>query len=255
MPAPSAELTWIQFGVGGVFTLMTMAGASIVYIRKEIRESEDRRKAEADERLKLALSLEQHRSALLAQTVKREQRESVVDSNFASIEKQLTSVVDKVEKTATLLGKVAHEVIVNGGKTTIATVVVESRDKIAHLDREIRMEQAARRVGDDKALWEGSVGPDGSLVPTKVSQQWVELTGLGRDETEEGGWAKCVAPADRDRVLRRAAESARGQQVFEEEYDCTNVHTKVTRRVRHTGRPVWDGRGELIGWVGLIVPI
>lgn len=258
-----AFLLFITTAVGGAVTvgIRELRGA-----RKRRELAAQKAKRDTDVAIVAAVAEAEARAAGIALREKEAaesaaMRLRVVESvtTLGNAVETLTDTLQKIDAKVDRLGK---EIIINGGTTTIGTVTLEMRDRVAALndivatlDSQLRLETAARQIGEDKAVWEDHLGIDGTIVPFKVSDTWKLLTGLDRDQTQDGEWLRCVAAEDVQRVQAIVAQASRAQQMVEVEYVCVNVITKTRCRVRHTARPVWDSKGKLIGWVGLLVPL
>lgn len=144
------------------------------------------------------------------------------------------------------ISEIKHQTRANGGTSMF--------DLISDTRRIVRMETAARRMTEERAIWEGRVDASGAVVPTFVSRAWVRLTGQGLGDVAGGGWAQCVAPEDRARVLAAADDAERAARLFEADYLCVNVLTGERTPVRHIGKPVYE-RDTLVGWIGMMTPV
>ena len=159
------------------------------------------------------------------------------------------------------LDKVIHETTINGGTKTLATEVVKMRDNVSRvrdelytLDSRLRMETAMRRIADDDATWEGHFGADGVMTPVKVSEQWTAITGMTKDDTQDGGFQRCIAPEDLVRVRSEFDYCRAHEQIIDVLYTCVHLTTKKPTPIRHIAWPVWDRHGKMIGWAGRIAP-
>ena len=118
---------------------------------------------------------------------------------------------------------------------------------------------AARRAGErfrglaDAApaiLW--MTDPDGSC--SFVSHEWYNFTGEDRSAALGAGWRAVVHSDDRA-SLHAAFTSARAKRApFLLEYRLRH-RDGTYRSVLDSGRPLFDGAGELLGYVGSIVDI
>ncbi len=153
------------------------------------------------------------------------------------------------DSTALLVGELAkdvadikHEVRFNGGNSL--------KDEVSALRREFSVSEAARRMGQGLATWEGMALRDGTIIPVHISPEWLRLTGMARDDTANGGWLRALSDDDRARVSEIVADAEAHHKVFAVEYELRNVHPPYERsRVRHTGIPVLNQRRAIDGWV------
>ena len=145
------------------------------------------------------------------------------------------------------LAIVKSEVTANGGGSLKDAV---NAQRVA-----LGTEIAARRLNEKAAMWEGVVRPDGTTEPTYASPGWIRLTGLTHADTANGGWARCILPADRERVLREGHAANDESRRFEAEYTIRNVLTGVCTPVNHVGMPVFDAQGRLRSWIGMATPL
>ncbi len=157
------------------------------------------------------------------------------------------AILTRLDTLAEGVGQIAHEVRDNGG-SSLKDVVREIRSSLA-------LEVSARRVTETRAIWERRVQHDGTIVPVYVSPEWTHLTGLTREDTENGGWMRAIASADRERIVANAMEAWDDGRMFQAEYDVVNVLTGVRTAVRHRSTPVLDARGRIVGWVGHLQPL
>jgi len=87
-----------------------------------------------------------------------------------------------------------------------------------------------------------------------VSAAYVALTGLTKDDCEDMGWVRAVAPEDRDRVSMLAGHARRDGVVISTSYTAMNVLSGVRTLVDHTGTPVFNYAGVMVGWVVVLRP-
>lgn len=160
----------------------------------------------------------------------------------------LDSLSSAISKIAEDVKIIRNEVQFNGG-SSLKDVVRENGYRVG-------LEIASRRLTTEHATWEGRCRtPDSEAEPEFVSMAWTKLTGMGSSDTADGGWAQCVAPEDRARVVQLAQASSQEQRLFHTEYTVVNIATGQRTRVSHIGRPLFDATGTLYGWVGLMTPI
>lgn len=155
----------------------------------------------------------------------------------------ITALKQEQEIQSATLSTIRGEVEINGGKSL--------KDLVRKTLRSIRLETASRDLTETRAIWRGEVNPDGSVGCLYVSDEWKRLTGLDAIATENGGWARCVAPVDRARVLLEVQEATDEARLMQCEYTVVNVLTGARYPVRHVGTPVHSA-GVLIGWIGIL---
>ena len=159
------------------------------------------------------------------------------------------------ETTFVQLGKdvafILKELSPNGGTSL--------KDQVTAQSVALKLEIVARRLTEGRAMWEGTVTATGETEPIHVTPAWLRLTGLSVDDTRNGGWARCIAPEDRARVMQEADEVNRAAltktvRVFQASYTCVNVLTGERTPVQHLGCPVFDARSRIVGWIGIMTP-
>ena len=166
-----------------------------------------------------------------------------------------TSTLGRIEGSLTSLtgdmATVKQEVTINGGRSLKDRVTVIGQD-VQRLHHELKVSTAARRVGDNRAIFE-MVVVDGEARPRYVSREWTRLTGLTREDMDDGGWLSCIQIADQPRILAMAQEANENQSIFQAEYWCVNAMTGAPHYIRHIGHPIFSDAGVLVGWVGEII--
>lgn len=157
---------------------------------------------------------------------------------------RLDTIVEQVARFGVVLADINHELKANGGGSL--------RDVITEIRNEHALERAARRVIANAASYEIRVDPRSEHAETvHVSPQFVQLTGLTRDDCDDGGWVRAVSAGDRDRVQRLAEKAARDGTVLATTYEIRNVHSGAQTEVEHVATPVLNYAGSVVGWVGV----
>jgi PAS domain S-box-containing protein len=152
----------------------------------------------------------------------------------------LTKAVDDI---LPIITDIQRELKTNSG-STLRDVVLEIRNEHA-------IERQARRVMSNLASFEYKLEKDDTHV-LHVSPQFVRLTGLTREDAEDDGWLRAVSEDDRDRVAHGFRRAMRESKVFVTTYTVVNIHTEANTRVEHTGTPVFNHAGDIVGWVGVL---
>lgn len=158
----------------------------------------------------------------------------------------MLDVQQAVARFEPVLADIQHELKANGGGSL--------RDVIVEIRNEHAIERTARRLISNLASYEVSVKDGHEDKVLFVSPAYVRMTGLTAEEAEDGGWIRSVAPEDRERVWSRAHQSITTGTVFSITYSLVNVLTGETTMVEHTGTPVFNYAGRIIGWVGVLRP-
>jgi PAS domain S-box-containing protein len=91
--------------------------------------------------------------------------------------------------------------------------------------------------------------PEGLAID--ISERWVELTGLSREQTLGSGWAKTVHPDDLARLLARWKLSVTTGAPYDTEYRLRLVDGSY-RWMRARASPKTDERGAVVRWYGFI---
>lgn len=90
---------------------------------------------------------------------------------------------------------------------------------------------------------------------TYVNPAYSELTGLSVDEALGEGWSEAIMPEDRSRVFQTWESATRAAIDFNSIYRFKNVRTGAITQVRGSAKPLHDGKGVVVGWVGTVDPI
>lgn len=138
---------------------------------------------------------------------------------------------------------VKAEVRENGGSSL--------KDRVNSLHEKIGMVDAARRVGDHRAIWERRITKEGWEVTNHLSPAWTRITGMTRESMDNGGWTSCISPSDRTRVLAAHNLAIEDAVLFQSEYLVVNVLSGTQAMVAHDDTPVFAG-AQLIGWISYI---
>jgi len=169
---------------------------------------------------------------------------------YRTNEKGKSAKLDSLHTTVTemgpLLRDIQYELKANGGGSL--------RDVIMEIRNEHAIERTARRVMSNIASFEVRIHEEGHSEVSFVSPQYVRLTGLTRDDAEDGGWIRAVALGDRERVMAMSEASWRNGTVMSTMYTLHNVLTGEETLVEHTGTPVFNYAGVSVGWVGVLRP-
>lgn len=154
----------------------------------------------------------------------------------------LTTAVSRMEPMVT---SIQRELTANGGGSL--------RDAITDLRNQMAIDRAARRMVQNVPSLELGVA-DREPVVLAVSHAFVRLTGLTRDDCERDGWLRCVVPADRERVGQIVREAYESEHVVSTTYAVEHVHTRTATHVEHTGTPVLNYAGAVVGWIFVLRP-
>jgi PAS domain S-box-containing protein len=158
----------------------------------------------------------------------------------------LNMVKDAVDRVGPLLQDIQSELKTNGGGSL--------RDAIHAIQDDLAVERAARRVSTAIPAFELALHRTGEFQVTYVSPAYVQLTGLTREDTEDAGWLRAVAPEDRDRVSQLSAAAMHDHYVMTTTYVVQHVHSGRRVAVEHTGYPIFSLRDQCVGWYGVLRP-
>lgn len=159
----------------------------------------------------------------------------------------LHAVCAATKRIEPMLADVQHELKANNGGSL--------RDQLTGICNELAVDRMARRLLNQSASFEIlSLPHDGAHQVLFVSQAFIKLTGLAREDVEDSGWIRCVHPDDKHRVQGEARTAFDDGTVHSTTYTARNVHTGEDVYVEHTGTPVFNTRAALVGWVVLLVP-
>jgi hypothetical protein len=162
-----------------------------------------------------------------------------------------------VPKVNDALEHLRRETTDNGG----SSMKDQGRALAAQLEAlriDLLFEREIRRATEGKAIWKGRTMPDGRVVCTYVSAEWIYLTGLSCEDCNDGGWTRWITREYYEEVVALAEHAGETHSVFVAEYVGANVRDQMRHRVRHTGLPVVDTtkpHRPVIGWIGEIVSI
>jgi PAS domain S-box-containing protein len=118
---------------------------------------------------------------------------------------------------------------------SVATLIWERR----------RVQEALMAEAIPHQVW--GCRPDGSL--NYCNEQWLNFTGLRREDARREGWTARVHPADLERVRKAREEAARRHAPYEVELRLRGADGFYRRFVsRATG--VYDENGQVIQWFG-----
>ncbi len=145
------------------------------------------------------------------------------------------------------IADIQYELKANGGGSL--------RDIITQMRNESAVERTARRLMNNVASFETLIMNGQEHEVSFVSLAYVAMTGLTRDDSEDGGWVRGIAPEDRDRVSMLAHNSMTKGIVFSTVYTAQHVTTGTQTVVEHTGTPVFNYAGVVVGWIGIMRPI
>ncbi len=87
------------------------------------------------------------------------------------------------------------------------------------------------------------------------NKQWLEFTGLTQEESQGGGWTKCIHPEDRERAYARYQEAIRDHKEYHEQWRLLRASDKTYRWIVSTGVPRYDAHGNFIGFAGTCLDI
>ena len=158
----------------------------------------------------------------------------------------LNNLSATVQRLEPMLQDVQHELKANNGGSL--------RDELVETRNEFAVERTARRVLTQAASFEVAVLPNNSSRVLFVSPAFVKMTGLTRDDAEDSGWVRAIHPNDRSRVQAEARIAFDEATVHSTTYTAQNVHTGSTTYVEHTGTPVLNSRGAMVGWIVMLIP-
>lgn len=89
---------------------------------------------------------------------------------------------------------------------------------------------------------------------TYVNPAFAELSGLGYEDSLGEGWVENIHADDRQRVFKAWGSAVKSAIDFNTVFRYTNSKTSATRMVRASARPLHDGAGNVVGWVGTLDP-
>jgi PAS domain S-box-containing protein len=136
-----------------------------------------------------------------------------------------------------------------GVATTVREITAEreaERQKLRQGARDSAFVQATSLV-----LWV----TDASGVFTKSSPSWSAFTGMSREAlTAPWGWIAAVHPDDRERARAAWSRATQTRSVYECELRVRR-HDGAYIWTLARGAPVFDARGEVVEWMGVITDI
>lgn len=187
----------------------------------------------------LAATLWRVRKALRARLVEYR-------ANAAAIAKSVATLTETVNAIGPLLADIQAELKANHGGSL--------RDVIVEIRNEHALERVARRMLSEHASfevrWKLNDRSDSEVV--FASPACVRLTGLSRDELDDLGWLRAVSPEERERVARIASIAQKHNSVLAATYTVQSVMTKERKHVEHTGVPVFNYAGAVVGCVHVL---
>jgi PAS domain S-box-containing protein len=122
-------------------------------------------------------------------------------------------------------------------------------------DLKTRLEAAETRYAllaetSPSGIWQTDVQGNN----TYVSRRWSEITGIPQDEAMGDGWSATIHPDDREMVRRGWYEAAPASDSYESEFRFAHPGGR-TVWVLCISRPVRQGDGATVGWIGTITDI
>lgn len=87
---------------------------------------------------------------------------------------------------------------------------------------------------------------------TYINPAYSKLTGLSVEDALGEGWVEALAAEDRVRVFKAWSSATSSKIDFNSLYRFRNVTTGVITQVRGSAKPLHDGRGNVVGWVGTL---
>lgn len=87
---------------------------------------------------------------------------------------------------------------------------------------------------------------------TYVNPAYSKLTGLTVEEAIGEGWVEAIHPEDRTRVFKAWTSATEAAIDFNSFYRSKNVVTSISTDVRASAKPLHDGAGNVVGWVGTL---
>jgi len=205
---------------------------------------------DVDATVKLLLSLSAAAASVTAVLVKSYRYAAKRVEEYRGIEAQKVFKLDTVAHTVAsivpVLTDIQRELKANGGGSL--------RDIITEMRNDHAVERTARRLVHNIASFEVTIREGEEVKVSFVSAAYVALTGLTKDDCEDMGWVRAVAPEDRDRVSMLAGHARRDVVVIATSYTAMNVLSGVRTLVDHTGTPVFNYAGVMVGWVVVLRP-
>ncbi|NGM34284.1 PAS domain-containing protein [Methylobacterium sp. DB0501] len=128
-------------------------------------------------------------------------------------------------------------------------------------DRSQHRAQAAARDADERrfrslvevspqVVWFGDA--DGTV--TYCNAYWFDYTGLPPGDTGEASWTSAIHPDHRERIRAAWFAAARSGTRFEMEFPLRRADGEY-RWFLSRGRPVADGDGRILSWIGIALDI
>jgi PAS domain S-box-containing protein len=99
-------------------------------------------------------------------------------------------------------------------------------------------------------IWQS--GPD--KLTTYFNKPWLDFTGRTLEQERGNGWAEGVHPHDLERCMATYVEAFDARHDFQMEYRLRRSDGEY-RWILDRGRPLFDARGEFLGYVGGCIDI
>jgi PAS domain S-box-containing protein len=153
-------------------------------------------------------------------------------------------IIKKLRTSFEILEKMQEEFKPNGGSSL--------RDAINRIEAKLLIEQHARRALS-MAMDVGIFETDGQGMCTWVNEYYSDLTGLTSEEAKNFGWVTGLFEDDRERVVEEWDSAVKQKRVFKLDFGMVNSRTQDYSRVHCTAFPSTNIKGDVIGFVGIVV--
>ena len=100
-------------------------------------------------------------------------------------------------------------------------------------------------------MW--TMWPDGSVE--YGNQRWCDYTNLSLEQLQRDGWAQCLHPDERSRVLEAWHTAVRTGAPYEVEHRIRSGETGAYRWFLARGTPLRDPQGKILRWIGTCTDI
>lgn len=165
---------------------------------------------------------------------------------YRLVVKPLYMLLKKLKSSFEIIEKMHEEFKPNGGASL--------RDAVNRIEAKLLIEQHARRAMS-MAMDVGVFETDGQGMCTWVNQFYTELTGLSVEDAKNFGWVVGIFEDDRERVVEEWTNAVKQKRVFKFDYGMVNCRTSEYAKVDCTAFPITSVKGEVIGFVGIVVKL
>jgi PAS domain S-box-containing protein len=135
----------------------------------------------------------------------------------------------------------------NGVLTGSANMLMDITEKVKARKKLEESEIRYRLIAD--LMPEKVTNADADGNPLYYNQQWIEYTGLSKEELLENGWGNLVHPDDLTEMGTRWMNAVKTGNPMEMEFRCKNKNGNFDWHLCRT-KPVKDEQGKVLMWIG-----